>query len=46
MHLEELQTIDNEATDNSIMKRVFSKFYHQQAANKKDSDQNIDFIFG
>ena len=46
MNHEKFQIIDNEAIDNSIMKRVFLKIYHQQAAILKDSEENIDFIFG
>ena len=47
MSLEDFQmTRDNEATDNSFIKRDFFEFYHQQAANSNDSDQNIKFMFG
>ena len=46
MSIECFQLIDNEAYDNSIIKRDFLNVYHQQAANLNDSDQNIDFIFG
>ena len=32
--------------DNSIIKRYFTKIYHQQGAQLNQSDKNIDFIFG
>ena len=32
--------------DNSIIKRDFTKLYHQSGANLNDSNQNIDFVFG
>ena len=46
MSLDDFQLLDNEIMDNSIIKRDFLKFYHQQAANLKDSGQNIVFIIG
>ena len=46
MILEDFQLIDNEAIDNSILKRDFLKVYHQQGANLNDSNQNVEFIFG
>ena len=46
MSLEEFQLLDNEAFDNSIVKRVFMKVCHQQGAQLNDADQNIKFIFG
>ena len=46
MSLEGFQLIDNDFFDSSIIKRGFLKNYHQQAANFKDSDQNIEFTFG
>ena len=46
MSLEYFQLLDNEAFDNSIMKRDFLKVYHQQGAQLNDADQNIEFIFG
>ena len=46
MSLEDFQLLDNEPFDNSIMKRDFTKIYHQQGAQLDQSDQNIDFIFG
>ena len=44
--LEGFQLMDIEIFDNSIRKRDFLKFYHQQAANLKKSVQDSDFIFG
>ena len=38
--------LDNESFDNSIIKRDFTKIYHQQGAQLNQSDQNIEFIFG
>ena len=38
--------LDKEPLDNSIIKRVFTKIYHQQGAQLNQSDQNIEFIFG
>ena len=38
--------MNNEKIDNSNIKRDFRKLYHQQAANKNDSNQNIVFLFG
>ena len=46
MSFEEFQFLDNEPFDNSIMKRDYSKIYHQQGANLNDPDQNVEFIFG
>ena len=46
MSLEDFQLIDNEAFDNSIVKREFVKVYHQQRAQLNDPDQNVKFIFG
>ena len=46
MSSENFQLIDNEAFDNSIVKRDFMKVYHQQGAQLNDSVQNIKFIFG
>ena len=46
MSLEDFQLLDNEPFDNSILKRDFSKIYHQQGAQLNQSDQNIEFIFG
>ena len=46
MSLEDFQLIDNEPIDNSIVKRDFSKVYHQSGANLNDVNQNVEFIFG
>ena len=46
MSLEDFQLLDNEPIDNSIIKRDFIKVYHQQGAQLKDPDQNIEAIFG
>ena len=46
MSLEDFQLIDNFTIDNSIVKRDFTKVYHQQGANLNDSNQNVEFIFG
>ena len=46
MSLEDLRLLDNEPFDKSIIKRGFTKIYHQQGAQLNQSDQNIEFIFG
>ena len=46
MSLEDFQLIDNEPIDNSIVKRDFTKVYHQCGANLNDVNQNVEFIFG
>ena len=46
MSLEDFHLLDNEPFDNSIIKRDFTKIYHQQGAQLNQSDQNIEFIFG
>ena len=46
MSLEDFQLLDNEPFDNSIIKRDFTKIYHQQGALLNQSDQNIEFIVG
>ena len=46
MSLEDFQLLDYEPFDNSIVRRDYSKIYHQQGANLNDPDQNIEFIFG
>ena len=46
MSLDDFQLLDNEPFDNSIIKRDFTKIYHQQGAQLNQSDQNIEFIFG
>ena len=46
MSLEDFQLLYNEPFDNSIIKRDFTKVYHQQGAQLNQSDQNIEFNFG
>ena len=46
MSLEDFQIFDNEAIDNSIIKRDFIEVYHQQGAKLNDPDENLEFIFG
>ena len=46
MSLEDFQLLDNEPFDNSIIKKDFTKFYHQQGAHINHSDRNIQFLFG
>ena len=46
MSLEDFQLIDNKPIDNSIVKRDFSKIYHQQGAILNDPDQKVEFILG
>ena len=46
MSLDYFQLIDNKPIDNSIVKRDYTKVYHQQGANLNDSNQNVEFIFG
>ena len=46
MSLEDFELLDNEPIDNSIVKRDYTKVYHQQGANLNNSNQSVDFIFG
>ena len=46
MSLEDFQLIDDIQIDDSIVKRDYTKVYHQQGANLNDSNQNVEFIFG
>ena len=46
MSIEDFQLIDGIEIDNSIIKRDFTKIYHQQGAQLNNPDQNVDFIFG
>ena len=46
MSLEDFQALYNEPFDNSIIKRGFTKTFHQQGAQLRQSDQNIEFAFG
>ena len=45
MSLEDFQLTDNEPIDNSVIKRDYTKVYHQQRANLNDSNQSVVFIF-
>ena len=45
MSLEDFQLIDNYQIDKSIVKRDFTKVYHQSGANLNDVNQNVEFIF-
>ena len=46
MSLEDFQLLDNEPTDNSIIRRDFTRIYHRQGDQLNQSDQNIEFNFG
>ena len=46
MSIEVFHLLDNEPFDNSIIKRVFTKLYHQQGAQLNQPDQIIEVIFG
>ena len=46
MSLEDFQLLDKEPIEKNIIKRVYLKLYHRQGAFLKDSDQNVEFIFG
>ena len=46
MSVEDFQLIDNEPIDDSIVKRDYTKVYHQQGESLNDSNQSVDFIFG
>ena len=46
MSWEDFQLLDNEPIDNSVIKREFTKLYHQQGDQLNQSDQSIEFIFG
>ena len=46
MSIDDFQLIDDIEIDNSIIKRDFSKIYHQQGAVLNTANQSIDFIFG
>ena len=46
MSLKGFQLQDNEPFDNSIIKRDFTKLYHQQSAQINQSDQINNFILG
>ena len=46
MSLEDFQLLDKETFDNSIIKRDFTKIYHQHGAHLNQSDQNFEIIVG
>ena len=46
MSIEDFQLIDETIIDTSIVKRDYTKIYHQHRANLKESDQNVEFIWG
>ena len=46
MSLEDFHFLDSEPFDNSTIKGVFLKVYHQQGANLNDPDQNVEIMFG
>ena len=46
MSLEDVQLLDNEPLDNSIIQRDFTKIYHRQGDQLNQSDQINEFIFG
>ena len=46
MSYEDFELVDNMQIDNSIVKRDFTKVYHQQGANLNDANQSIEFLFG
>ena len=46
MSLEDFQLMYNEPIDNSIVRRDYTKVYHQSVANLNDSNQNVEFVFG
>ena len=46
MNLEDFHLIDNEPIDKSIIRKDYTKVYHNQGAQLNDRDQNIEFIYG
>ena len=46
MSLEDFHLLDNEPSDNSMIKCDFFGVYHQQVASLNDPDQNMEFICG
>ena len=46
MSLEDFQVSDNEPFDNSIIKRDFTRVYHQQRPELNQPDQNIELFVG
>ena len=46
MSAEDFQLIDDTIIDNSILQRDFAKIYHQENAQLKEADKNVEFTFG
>ena len=46
MSLEDFQLIDNEPIDNSIVKRDFTKVYHQSGANLNVLNKTLSLYLG
>ena len=46
MSIEDFQLTDETTIDTSIIKRDYTKIYHQHQANLNDSNQNVEFIWG
>ena len=46
MSLEDFHLLDDTSFDTGIVKRDYSKIYHQQGANLNDSNQSVEFFFG
>ena len=46
MSFEDVQLLDNEPLDNSIIKRDFTKIYHRKGDQLNQSHQIIEFILG
>ena len=46
MRAEDFQLVDDEKTDDSVIKREFIKTNHQSAANVDQENSNIKFYFG
>ena len=46
MSIEDFQLIDETTIDTSIIKRDYTKIYHQYRANLDHPDQNVEFIWG
>ena len=46
MSAQDFQLIDDSEIDDSIIKRDFTKIYHQHGAEVNNENQNIKFYFG
>ena len=46
MSFEDFQLLDDTQIDTSIIKRDWTKIYHQQGAQLNQPYQTVDFIFG